>query len=141
MAATIGLDPIGYIGLDFSYLTREEVMKRFVVRYEEQPHGQYYTGEPIKKPIFSKEYNILEMGGIDGETRWLDLGWFDMAQAFQEHCRDMRDFRRIRTVNCTEGGINASKYVEIMTLKEFNEALRSGYYEGADNRFRNLEGR
>lgn len=94
---------IGCIGLDFSFLTRGEVISR----YEVEGGGL-------------KQYNILEMTDINGDVRFLDLGWFDMAQAFQEKARDFRDMFGTRTINCTEGGINYSEDCEAMTLKEFN---------------------
>jgi len=136
------LDPVAYIGLDFSFLTREEVTKRFIVGYydnlkvDQARLKELGIEPPVTKegPLYSKEYNVLEMGDINGETRWLDLGWFDMAQAFQERVRRMQDWYDTRTVNCTEGGINASKYVDVMTLAEFNKLLREGYYEVSDNR-------
>ncbi|MDD2730573.1 MAG: DUF115 domain-containing protein [Candidatus Portnoybacteria bacterium] len=101
-----GANPIAYIGLDFSFLTRDEIM----LRYDAEEYDP-------------KAYNVLEMTDINGDIRFLDLGWFDMAEAFQERVRAMQDWYGTTTVNCTEGGINYSDSVMVMTLKEFNDAI------------------
>lgn len=106
MCAHWGADPIAYIGMDFSFLTRSEVMSKYdAVEYD------------------PKAYNIVEMTDINGDIRYLDLGWFDMAEAFQERVRAMLDWYGTTTVNCTEGGINYSDSVKVMSLKEFNDAI------------------
>lgn len=112
MCAHWGADPIAYIGLDFSFLTRFEVMQKFSRAPEEKLHGGYISGPA--------NYNVLEMTDINGDVRFLDLGWFDMAEAFQERVRAMLDWYGTTTVNCTEGGINYSDSVKVMSLKEFN---------------------
>ncbi len=101
-----GANPIAYIGLDFSFLTRNEIM----LRYDAEEYDP-------------KAYNVLEMTDINGDIRFLDLGWFDMAEAFQERVRAMQDWYGTTTVNCTEGGINYSDSVKVMSLKEFNDAI------------------
>lgn len=101
-----GANPIAYIGLDFSFLTRNEIM----LRYDAEEYDP-------------KAYNVLEMTDINGDIRFLDLGWFDMAEAFQERVRAMQDWYGTTTVNCTEGGINYSDSVRAMTLKEFNDVI------------------
>jgi hypothetical protein len=106
-----GANPIAYIGLDFSFLTRNEIM----LRYDAEEYDP-------------KAYNVLEMTDINGDIRFLDLGWFDMAEAFQERVRAMQDWYGTTTVNCTEGGINYSDSVRAMTLKEFNKAIPTWDY-------------
>jgi len=93
-------NPIAYIGMDFSFLRRSDIM-------DVQDTTQY---------------NIVEMTDINNEVRYLTLGWFDMAQAFQERV-DIANSFNIETYNCTEGGINYSQYVRVKTLKEFNEMI------------------
>lgn len=135
MATHFGHNPIAYIGLDFSFLTRDEVMKKYITGYTDGVELEYEPGslgiqpkstKPCKIPIYSKQYHIIEMTDINDEVRWLDIGWWDMSQAFQEKVRDFKQFYGVRTINCTEGGINYSDYCGAMTLKEFNEKLRAG---------------
>ena len=116
MAVFLGYNPIAYMGLDFSFLTKEQVLAKYDFNEYDPP-----------------SYNVLEMTDINGDVRWLDLGWFDMAQAFQEKARDYVQFFGIRTINCTEGGINYSPYCGSMTLKTFNEKLKGGEIELPDN--------
>lgn len=99
-ACYTGHNPIAYVGMNFSFLTREEVMA---------------TQEP-------DDYNVIEFFQ-NGERYWLTVGWLDMAEAFQENCRAMGGWFGIHSYNCTEGGINYSKYVNEMTLKDFNAML------------------
>jgi len=103
MANYLGYNPIGYCGMDFSYLTRKEV--------EDQISG---SGEP---------WNIVEMTGYGGDVRYTTLGWVYMADAFQEHAKRMA-MEDINTVFCGEGGINFSGYTMPMTLKDFNEMVK-----------------
>ena len=128
MAVYLGYNPIAYMGLDFSFLAREEVMRKYF-----KPEQIEIFGETIKFLRPEAGYNILEMTDINGDVRYLDLGWFDMAQAFQEKARDYAQFFGIRTINCTEGGINYSPYCGSMTLKTFNEKLKGGEIELPDN--------
>lgn len=116
MAVFLGYNPIAYMGLDFSFLTKEQVLAKYAFNEYDPP-----------------SYNVLEMTDINGDVRWLDLGWFDMAQAFQEKVRDYAQFFGIRTINCTEGGINYSPYCGSMTLKTFNEKLKGGEIDLPDN--------
>ncbi|MDD5512011.1 MAG: DUF115 domain-containing protein [Dehalococcoidales bacterium] len=111
-----GADPIAYIGLDFSFLTREEILSKYIIGREDDGDRDW--------PIYDdRKYNVLEMTDINGDVRFLDLGWFDMAEAFQERVRAMQDWYGTTTVNCTEGGINYSESVKAMSLKEFNDAI------------------
>lgn len=112
MAVYFGHNPIAYAGLDFCFAQREDVMNK-------------YQG--------GKWYNIIEIADINGNTRWLDLAWWDMAGAFQEKARDYQQFYGVRTINCTEGGINYTQYVGKMELKEFNLMIKEGRDEVSDN--------
>lgn len=112
MCAYWGANPIAYIGLDFSFLSRDEVMSK-------------YDAEEYDP----KAYNVLEMTDINGDIRFLDIGWFDMASAFQERVQAMQDWYGATTVNCTEGGINYSDSVKVMSLKEFNKAILTWDYQ------------
>lgn len=94
-------NPIAYIGMDFSFLSRREVIEKQDPRH----------------------YNVLEMSDVNGETRYLNLGWFDMAEAFQEMCMTHAQWFGVETFNCTEGGVNYSQWVNQMPLTDFNEAL------------------
>lgn len=118
-AEHIGYNKIGYMGLDFSYLTKEEVMNRYVIGREDDGDRDW--------PVYDDQYNVIEMTDINGDVRWLDLGWWDMAQAFQECVKRMQDWYYIETFNCTEGGINLSKYTHQMTLAEFNKMLKGEF--------------
>lgn len=94
-------NPISYSGLDFSFTSKRAVLDRQDAR----------------------KYNYIEMTDVNGDARWLDLGWWDMAQAFQDWVRFYAEMFGTRTVNCTEGGINYSSYTDQMSLKEFNKSL------------------
>jgi hypothetical protein len=94
-------NPIGYIGMDFSFLSRRDVLEKQDPRH----------------------YNLLEMSDVNGDTRYLNLGWFDMAEAFQEMCMMHSQWFGIETFNCTEGGINYSQWVNQMPLTDFNTLL------------------
>jgi hypothetical protein len=100
MALYLGHNPIAYCGIDFSFLTKEEVLRTH----------DYPTN-----------YNIIEMTDRNGDVRYLDIGWLDMAESFQDSVRLYRELGNIETYNVTEGGINYSQYVHDKTLKEFNQ--------------------
>lgn len=102
MALCTGHQPVGCVGLDFSFLTRAEVMSK------QTPDC----------------YNILEMTDVNGDVRYLDIGWFSMSEAFQEYCQTYGSWYGLQVANCTEGGINYSPYVRQMTLQQFNQTLR-----------------
>lgn len=132
MAAEMGFNPVAYIGMDFSFLTREEVMRKYITHYtdgmelEMDPIPANWTKckrKPCKIPHHAKQYNVLEMTDIVDDVRWLDIGWWDMAQAFQAHVKRMGNDNGTKTYCCVEGGINASRYSEIMRLNDFNNML------------------
>jgi hypothetical protein len=100
MAYYLGHNPVAYCGMDFSFLTREEVLKR----------QDYPTN-----------YNIIEMTDRNGEVRFLDIGWLSMAEAFQDAVQSYRQMFGIETYACTEGGVNYSQHVHDMSLKEFDQ--------------------
>jgi len=102
VAAMTGHNPIGYIGMDFSFLQECEV---------------------LAKQDYPKRFNVIKMTDVNDEIRYLDIGWFDMAQAFQEAAFRYGQWSGIKTFNCTEGGINYSEHVGQMTLSEFNRYL------------------
>jgi len=146
MAAEMGFNPVAYIGMDFSFLTREEVMRKYITHYEDHlkvPVGSTWPWPPIsewkpcKVPVYAKQYNVMEMTDIMHDVRWLDIGWWDMAQAFQSHVKRMREEKGTMTYCCVEGGINASRHSHIMSLKEFNDMLE-GKDEDTDNGCRHL---
>jgi hypothetical protein len=94
-------NPIGFIGMDFSFTSRSAVLDKQDARH----------------------YNLIEMSDINGETRYLNLGWMDMAEAFQEACMMHAQWFGIETFNCTEGGINYSQWVSQVPLVDFNKML------------------
>lgn len=104
-AFMFGYNPIGFIGMDFSFLTREEIMAR------QDPDN----------------YNIVEISDYMGAIRYTTLGWFDMAQAFQEFVTEARHLAGVTTVNCCEGGINLSESCHSMSLEDFNQELDWGW--------------
>lgn len=129
IASAIGYNPIGYMGLDFSFLTREEVMRKYMIGQDTVGEISIASDKIIitskeSMPIYAKQYNIIEMTDVNGDVRWLDIGWFDMAVAFQEHVKRAEQWYDTKTFNCTEGGINISRYSEETTIKEFNRMLR-----------------
>lgn len=101
MALSTGHQPVGCVGLDFSFLSRAEIL-----------HKQA-----------SNNYNILEMTDVNGDVRYSDIGWFSMSEAFQEYAKAYGEWFGLQVANCTEGGINYSPFVRQMTLKEFNDSL------------------
>lgn len=102
VAAMTNHNPIGYIGMDFSFLQECNV---------------------LAKQNYPKRFNVIKMTDINGDVRYLDIGWFDMAQAFQEAAFRYGQWNGIRTYNCTEGGINYSEHCGQKTLKQFNEMI------------------
>ena len=117
MAMYLGHNPIGYCGMDFSFETRQEVLNKYVL-----------TGMRDMDPAFGgwspqipENYSFIEMTDRNGDVRFLDLGWLDMAETFQEIIKAHREMFDIETYNCTEGGINYSQYVHDIPLKEFNQ--------------------
>jgi len=107
-------NPIAYIGMDFSFLARRDVLQR------QDP----------------RKYNVLEMTDLwkGEEVRFLDLGWWDMAMAFQEHVQIFGEWYGLETYNCTEGGVNYSQYVQSMSLENFNDMLLSRGKEKEEGR-------
>jgi hypothetical protein len=105
LAMYLGYNPIAYCGIDFSFLSREEVLRTH----------DYPTN-----------YNVIEMTDINGDVRFLDIGWLDMAETFQEVIKAHRQMYNIETFACTEGGICYSQYVNVRTLKEFNALVEGG---------------
>jgi len=102
LATYLGYDPIAYVGLDFSFLTKEEVERNVKV-----------SGEP---------YNIVELTDSNGDVRYTTLGWVYMVDSFQEHCKRLNMNERT-IVSAVEGGINNSDYVHMMTLRDFNKEV------------------
>jgi len=100
MAYYLGYNPVAYAGMDFSFLTREDVLRR----------QDYPTN-----------YNVIEMTDRNGDVRFLDIGWLSMAEAFQDSVRSYRQMFGIGTHNCTEGGVNYSQHVHDTSLKEFDQ--------------------
>lgn len=115
MAMYLGHNPIAMCGMDFSFLTRKEVMDKYIMDYRPDI-------SPIKDPVYGP-YSLVEMTDINGAVRFLDIGWLDMAETFQEIIKTHRQMYDIETYNCTEGGINYSDYVHATTLKEFNKEV------------------
>jgi hypothetical protein len=128
-------NPIAYIGMDFSFLSKARVMKKYIVGYKDVGQGDWVgpcpdnvilshrIDVPNKHPIYG-QYNYIEMTDVNGDVRFLDLGWLDMADSFQLWVKFFKEWSGIITVNCTEGGINYSQYTEQMTLRQFNDAMR-----------------
>jgi hypothetical protein len=131
MAMYLGHNPIAYCGMDFSFLTRKEVMDKYITGYEDffadtwrgpYPESTIFShkvGVPDKRPVYGP-YSIIEMTDHNGDVRFLDIGWLNMAETFQEVIKAHREMYDIETYACTEGGINYSQYVHDKTLKEFN---------------------
>lgn len=94
-------NPVAYVGMDFSFTSRAAVIDR------QDP----------------RRYTLVEMTDSNGDVRYLDIGWLDMADAFQTWVKFFQEWGGISTVNCTEGGINYSQYTEQMTLMQFNQRL------------------
>lgn len=113
VAAMTMHNPIAYIGMDFSFTGKASILA---------------SQDP-------RHYNLLEMTDVNGEVRYLNLGWFDMAEAFQENVKYFREWYGIPTYNCTEGGINYSEYVGQMPLCEFNLSLKKGGERVDDGRW------
>jgi hypothetical protein len=97
-------NPVAYIGMDFSFTSR-----RAVIDYQDP-----------------RKYNVIEMTDLwkGEEVRFTDLGWWDMVLAFQDWVKVYKEYWGIRTINCTEGGVNYSQYCESMSLEEFSDMLR-----------------
>lgn len=136
MVAHWGANPIAYVGMDFSFESRYEVIRKYLPpekqkEWDSSDFLQAHEHETAK----GVQYNVLEMTDINGDVRYLDLGWFDMAEAFQERVGAMRDWYGTTTINCTEGGINYSDSVLVMSLKEFNVEIPIWDYQ---NRGRKL---
>lgn len=104
IAAMTGHNPIGCIGMDFSFLQECEV---------------------LAKQDYPTKFNVIKMTDVNDEIRYLDIGWFDMAQAFQEAAYRYAQWNGIRTFNCTEGGINYSEFVGEITLEAYNLWLQT----------------
>ena len=124
-------NPVAYIGMDFSFKTRGEVMKKYgemecSMITVDGDHPELTTEQHWIIPFPKEKYNIVEMTDLwkGEEVRYTDLGWWDMVLAFQEWVKVYNEYWGIRTINCTEGGVNYSQYVESMSLQEFNEMLR-----------------
>lgn len=103
MATRLGYKNIILLGMDYSFETREQVIRK------------YSPGEP---------YIIFEHRDEKGNVRWSSWDWFDSAVAFFEYARH---FRRtgVRTINCTEGGIiYDGEFIEDMSLEEASNELR-----------------
>lgn len=113
LALYLGHNPIAYCGIDFSFLKKEDVLKTH----------DYPTN-----------YNFIEMTDRNGDVRYLDIGWLDMAESFQDSVRLFRQQAGIETYNVTEGGINYSQYVYDETLKDFNRKCADGNWD--DRRLR-----
>lgn len=104
MAYCMGFNPIAYCAMDFSFVRKSDVKAR----------------------VSDDQYNIVEMTDVRGQKRWLTLGWFYMADAFQDKVKDA-NMLGVTTVNCTEGGINYSDYCLRMSVTEFNNRLVNGW--------------
>jgi len=102
MAVRLGFTKVVLIGMDYSFETREEVVRKY----------------PPQEP-----YIIMEHRNQKGEVRWSSWDWFDSAVAFFEYAR-FYGKNGIRTANCTEGGIvYDGEFVEAMTMEEAGRAL------------------
>lgn len=98
MAVRMGFKNAALIGMDYSFLTREELLKRYNPK---------------------ETYIIMEHRDKLGNIRWSDWGWFDSAIAFFENARYFGRNRGVRTVNSTERGIiYDGEFIEEMTLEE-----------------------
>jgi len=102
LAPRLGYNRVVLLGMDFSFRTREEARN--------QQDGDFYL--------------IIEYPEKDGKPRWANWGWFDTTIAFFEYARFFAK-RGVKTYNCTNGGIiYDGEYIEEMTVKEAEVALR-----------------
>jgi hypothetical protein len=108
MAWYMGFNPIAYCAMDFCFERKMDILRS----------------------IEDSNYNILEMNDVRRRKRWLTLGWFFMADAFQDRVK-AANHQGVRTVNCTEGGINYSNYTERLSLVEYGRKLKEGWLRRA----------